>query len=143
MNFFGWLFRLKVQTFQTFILIYRKGNFVSLNSGCTSIYRPLSYHFLGKDAENMRKTFCYSVQDVCKSGQKDLLGTNFMQIFYRFHREYLVCSADKNCRYYLTIKMSQDSPIKDIFYLMNKVLVRRKDKFYLHSCNIKCISIDV
>ena len=65
---------------------------MSLNSGCTSIYRPLSYHFLRKDAENMRKTFCYSVQDVCKSGQKDLLGTNFMQIFYRFlHR--VPCSA--------------------------------------------------
>ena len=41
----GWFFKLSVQTFQTLIFIYRRGNFVYYHWGCASYYRPLSYPF--------------------------------------------------------------------------------------------------
>ena len=34
---------LNVQTFQSLIVSYRRGNFVYYHCGCTSIYRPVSY----------------------------------------------------------------------------------------------------
>ena len=36
---------INAQTFQPLILIYRRGNFVCHDWGCTSIFRPLSYPF--------------------------------------------------------------------------------------------------
>ena len=41
----GWFIKLRVQTFQLLIVIYRKGNFVYHHWRCTSIYRPVSYTF--------------------------------------------------------------------------------------------------
>ena len=39
----SWLIKLSVQTFQSLIVIYKRGDFVYHNWACTSIYRPLSY----------------------------------------------------------------------------------------------------
>ena len=41
----GWFIKLSVQKFQPLILIYRRRSFVYQHLSCTSIYRPLSYHF--------------------------------------------------------------------------------------------------
>ena len=45
LNLIGWFIKLSVQTFQPLIVIYRKGNFVYRDWGCTSICRSLSYPF--------------------------------------------------------------------------------------------------
>ena len=44
-TFIGCLNKLSVQTFQSLILIYRRGNFVCHHWGCTWIHLPLSYPF--------------------------------------------------------------------------------------------------
>ena len=42
----GWMVNsAKCQTFQQLFVIYRRGNFVNYNWGCTLIYRSLSYPF--------------------------------------------------------------------------------------------------
>ena len=50
LNIFGtfiefWFIKLRDQTFQPLFLIYRRGNFVFHNWGCTSMYWPMSYLF--------------------------------------------------------------------------------------------------
>ena len=43
---YDWLvIMLSVKTFQSLIVIYRRGNFVSHHLGCIFIFRPLSYPF--------------------------------------------------------------------------------------------------
>ena len=42
----GWFIKVSVHSFQPTVVIYRWGNFVYHNWGCTSNYRPLSYPFI-------------------------------------------------------------------------------------------------
>ena len=50
LNLIGWFINLSVQTFQPPNVIYRRGNFMYLHWGYTSICRLLSYPFRSKGA---------------------------------------------------------------------------------------------